>query len=100
MEPGGGDDDYRAIFHQVLVPAADSFKPDFVMISAGFDAHKGDPLANMGLTDAGYADLTAIVAGIAKSHAGGRILSTLEGGYNLTALAASVESHLTALLNA
>jgi acetoin utilization deacetylase AcuC-like enzyme len=70
------------------------------MISAGFDAHKDDPLASMGLTDAGYADLTTIVAGIAKSHASGRILSTLEGGYNLTALGASVESHLTALLSA
>jgi acetoin utilization deacetylase AcuC-like enzyme len=100
MEPGGGDDDYRAVFYQTLVPAADSFKPDFVMISAGFDAHKDDPLASMGLTDAGYADLTTIVAGIAKSHASGRILSTLEGGYNLTALGASVESHLTALLSA
>ncbi len=100
MEPGGGDDDYRAVFYQTLVPAADSFKPDFVMISAGFDAHKDDPLASMGLTDAGYADLTTIVAGIAKRHASGRILSTLEGGYNLTALAASVESHLAALLSA
>jgi acetoin utilization deacetylase AcuC-like enzyme len=54
----------------------------------------------MGLTEAGYADLTSIVAGIAKRHAGGRILSSLEGGYNLTALAASVDSHLKALLKA
>jgi acetoin utilization deacetylase AcuC-like enzyme len=100
MEAGGGDEDYRVVFHKTLVPAADTFKPDFVMISAGFDAHKDDPLASMRLTDAGYADLTAIVAGIAKRHAGGRILSTLEGGYNLTALAASVDSHLNALLNA
>ncbi|HEY6972667.1 MAG TPA: histone deacetylase [Nitrospiraceae bacterium] len=99
MEAGGGDEDYRTVFRKTLVPAADTFKPDFVMISAGFDAHKDDPLASMELTDAGYADLTAIVAGIAKRYAGGRILSTLEGGYNLTALAASVDSHLTALLN-
>lgn len=99
MEAGGGDEDYRTVFRKTLVPAADTFKPDFVMISAGFDAHKDDPLASMELTDAGYADLTAIVAGIAKGHAGGRILSTLEGGYNLAALAASVDSHLTALLN-
>lgn len=99
MEAGGGDEDYRTVFRKTLVPAADTFKPDFVMISAGFDAHKDDPLASMELTDAGYADLTAIVAGIAKGHAGGRILSTLEGGYNLTALATSVDSHITALLN-
>ncbi len=99
LESGGGDDEYRAIFHNTLVPAADAFQPDFVMISAGFDAHKDDPLASMGLTEAGYADLTGIVAGIAKRHAGGRVLSSLEGGYNLAALAASVDSHLTALLN-
>jgi acetoin utilization deacetylase AcuC-like enzyme len=100
METGGGDEEYRAIFHGRLVPAADAFKPEFVIISAGFDAHKDDPLASMGLTEAGYADLTSIVAGIAKRHAGGRILSSLEGGYNLTALAASVDSHLKALLKA
>jgi len=100
MEAGEGDEDYQAVFNKTLVPAADNFKPDFVMISAGFDAHRDDPLASMGLTEAGYADLTAIVAGIAKRYAHGRILSTLEGGYNLTALAASVDSHLTALLNA
>jgi acetoin utilization deacetylase AcuC-like enzyme len=100
MKAGGGDEDYRTVFHKTLVPAADTYKPDFVMISAGFDAHKDDPLASMELTDAGYAALTAIVAGIAKRYAHARILSTLEGGYNLTALAASVDSHLTALLNA
>jgi len=100
MEAGEGDEEYHAIFHKVLVPAADDFKPDFVLISAGFDAHKDDPLASMGLTEAGYADLTNIVAGIAKRHAQGRILSSLEGGYNLTALAASVNSHIEALLAA
>jgi acetoin utilization deacetylase AcuC-like enzyme len=100
METGAGNEEYRAIFHETLVPAADAFKPELVIISAGFDAHKDDPLASMGLTEAGYADLTSIVAGIAKRHAGGRILSSLEGGYNLTALAASVDSHLKALLKA
>ncbi|MGQ0695810.1 MAG: histone deacetylase family protein [Nitrospiraceae bacterium] len=98
MEAGEGDDDYRAIFHKSLVPAVNDFKPEFVIISAGFDAHKDDPLASMGLTDEGYANLTGIVAGIAKRHANGRILSSLEGGYNLTALAASVDAHLRALL--
>jgi len=100
MEAGEGDDEYHAIFLKALLPAADDFKPDFVLISAGFDAHKDDPLASMGLTEAGYADLTNIVAGIAKHHAQGRILSSLEGGYNLTALAASVDSHIKALLTA
>jgi acetoin utilization deacetylase AcuC-like enzyme len=98
MEAGEGDDEYRAIFQKVLVPAADQFEPEFVIISAGFDAHKDDPLASMGLTEAGYADLTRIVAEIAKRHAQGRILSSLEGGYNLTALAASVDCHIQTLL--
>ncbi|MCP9448058.1 MAG: histone deacetylase, partial [Nitrospira sp.] len=100
MEAGQGDEEYRAVFRKVLVPAADDFKPEFVVISAGFDAHRDDPLAGMALTEAGYADLTDIVAGIAKRHAQGRILSSLEGGYNLRALAASVEAHLESLLAA
>lgn len=98
MEAGGGDEEYREIFLNALVPAADDFKPDFVIISAGFDAHRDDPLASMSLTETGYADLTGIVAAIAKRHASGRILSSLEGGYNLRALAASVDAHIKALL--
>ncbi|MBS0171302.1 MAG: histone deacetylase [Nitrospira sp.] len=98
MEAGEGDDDYRAVFQKVLIPAADAFKPDLVIVSAGFDAHRDDPLASMGLTEQGYADLTAIVAGIATRHCAGRLLSSLEGGYNLTALAASVERHVQALI--
>ncbi|MDF0667992.1 MAG: histone deacetylase [Nitrospira sp.] len=100
MEAGEGDEEYHAIFLKSLVPVADAFKPEFVIISAGFDAHKDDPLAGMGLTEAGYADLTEIVVGVAKRHAKGRILSSLEGGYNLTALAHSVDAHINALLNA
>ena len=100
MEAGEGDEEYRAVFQKTLVPAADAFKPEFVIISAGFDAHKDDPLASMGLTEEGYEDLTGIVAGIAKRHANGRILSSLEGGYHLTSLAASVDRHIQALLAA
>jgi acetoin utilization deacetylase AcuC-like enzyme len=100
MEAGEGDEEYLAVFQKVLVPAADAFKPDVVIISAGFDAHRDDPLAGMGLTENGYAELTRIVAGIARRHSKGRILSSLEGGYNLQALSASVERHVTALLEA
>lgn len=100
MEQGEGDEAYREVFLKSLVPAADAFRPEFVIISAGFDAHRDDPLAGMGLTEAGYADLTRIVAGVARRHAKGRILSSLEGGYNLPALAASVEAHILALLDA
>ena len=100
MEAGDGNDEYHAVFLNVLLPAAEAFKPEFVIISAGFDAHRDDPLAGMGLTEAGYTDLTGLVAGIAKRHARGRVLSALEGGYNLTALSASVDAHLQALLAA
>ena len=100
MDAGDGDDEYHAIFLNVLLPAAEAFKPDFVIVSAGFDAHRDDPLANMGLTEAGYSDLTGLVVGLAKRHAQGRLLSALEGGYNLTALGASVDAHLKVLLAA
>jgi acetoin utilization deacetylase AcuC-like enzyme len=100
MDAGDGDEEYHAVFMNVLLPAADAFKPEFVIISAGFDAHRDDPLASMGLTEAGYSDLTGLVAGIARRHAQGRLLSALEGGYNLPALSASVDAHLKALLAA
>jgi acetoin utilization deacetylase AcuC-like enzyme len=100
MEAGEGDEDYLTVFRKVLVPAADAFKPDVVLISAGFDAHRDDPLAGMGLTEDGYAELTRIVAGIAHRHSHGRVLSLLEGGYNLQALSASVERHVRGLLEA
>ncbi len=95
---GQGDDEYRDVFEKVLVPAADTFQPEFVLISAGFDAHRDDPLASMDLTEQGYAELTSIVASIAKNYSRGRILACLEGGYHLQALAGSVDRHLLALL--
>jgi acetoin utilization deacetylase AcuC-like enzyme len=100
MEAGQGDEEYRAVFQKILLPAADAFKPDLVIISAGFDAHRDDPLASMALTEEGYADLTTLVAGIAKQHCRGRLLSSLEGGYHLPALAASVGRHVQALVDA
>ena len=99
MAAGQGDDAYRAVFETMLRPAAEVFKPEFIIISAGFDAHCDDPLAGMNLTEDGYADLTRIVIDLAKQHSRGRVLSCLEGGYNLTALAASVERHLLAFLD-
>ncbi len=100
MPPGQGDEEYREVFERILVPAAEAFKPHCVVVSAGFDAHRDDPLAGMALTEDGYAALTAIVAGIARRHCQGRLLSCLEGGYHLNALSTSVERHLLALLEA
>lgn len=100
MSPGYGNEEYREVFQRVLVPAADAFKPEFVIISAGFDAHCDDPLASMSVTEEGYKDLTQIVVDIATRHCQGRILSSLEGGYHLQGLSRSVEQHLSVLLNA
>jgi acetoin utilization deacetylase AcuC-like enzyme len=99
LSGGQGDDEYREIFQKVLVPAAETFQPECIVISAGFDAHRDDPLASMALTEQGYGDMTAIVSKIAKRFAGGRIVSCLEGGYHLKALAGSVEQHLLVLLD-
>jgi acetoin utilization deacetylase AcuC-like enzyme len=98
LSGGQGDVEYRDIFQNILVPNAATFQPECIFISAGFDAHRNDPLAGMALTERGYADLTTIVAEIANTYAGGRIISCLEGGYHLQALAGSVEQHLLALL--
>lgn len=97
LDAGAGDKEYQEVFERILVPAAEAFAPDLVCISAGFDAHRDDPLASMRLTEDGYGILTNIVAGIAQRHAAGRILSCLEGGYHLHALAASVERHIREL---
>jgi len=80
----------------MLSPIADVFQPDFVLISAGFDAHASDPLASMRLTDEGYARLTRMAVDIAEKHCGGKLISMLEGGYDL-ALGTSVLAHIEVL---
>ena len=100
MSGGQGDEEYRQVFEEVLVPAADQFKPDCVLISAGFDAHRHDPLASMCLTEDGYETLTRIVLDLALQHASGRVISCLEGGYHLEGLSMSVERHVATMLEA
>jgi acetoin utilization deacetylase AcuC-like enzyme len=92
-----GSRSWIAVFNKVLRPALAGFRPEAVIISAGFDAHHDDPLAGMALTAEGYIALTRVVKDIAGEFSRGRVLSCLEGGYNLDALAASVEGHLRAL---
>jgi acetoin utilization deacetylase AcuC-like enzyme len=79
------------------MPAAEKFRPDLVMISAGFDSRKGDPLGRFLLTDDDFAELTTLVMEIADKHAGGRLISVLEGGYNLSGLAAAALRHVETL---
>lgn len=97
---GSTDADYLANFREHLAPALDRFKPNFLLLSAGFDAHRADPLSQTLLSEDGYRQLTDILLEIAAKHCGGRLVSLLEGGYDLEATAASVEAHLEALLNA
>ena len=97
LPAGSGDSDVIRAFREKLVPAAESFRPEFVLISAGFDGHRRDPLAQFQLTENGYAALTRIVKEIAERFAGGRLVSVLEGGYNLEALSRSVEAHIRVL---
>jgi acetoin utilization deacetylase AcuC-like enzyme len=97
LAAGCGDGEYQQAFEEVLYPAARAFEPHLVLVSAGFDAHRDDPLASMNVTDDGYARLTTIVRDIAERYCEGRLVSLLEGGYNLDALARSVERHLQIL---
>lgn len=84
-------------FEKILLPAADEFRPDLVLISAGFDSREGDPLGHFRLTDTDFEDLTRLMLGIADKYSGGRLVSVLEGGYNLGGLAAAARAHAQAL---
>ena len=97
LAAGVGDAEIIAAFRDQLMPAAERFEPQFILVSAGFDAHRDDPLAQLAVTEAGYAALTAILRDLAERHAGGRLVSVLEGGYQLDALARSVAAHVGAL---
>jgi acetoin utilization deacetylase AcuC-like enzyme len=90
--------DYHAHFTHTLEKAADKIKPELVLISAGFDAHARDPIGSLGLEVEDFATLTRQVIDVAKTHAQGRLVSCLEGGYDLSALAESVEAHVRELL--
>ncbi len=94
---GTGDKEYKRVFDEILRPKALEFDPDFVLISAGFDAHKDDPLGGMNITAQGFGELTKIVKDIADNCCNGRIVSVLEGGYDLDGLADSVEMVILAL---
>jgi acetoin utilization deacetylase AcuC-like enzyme len=98
LPAGSGDEDYLRAFEEKLKPAALVFSPDFVLICAGFDAHKDDPLGGMRVTTQGFAELTQLVKGIAEKSCKGRLVSVLEGGYHLEGLAASVEAHIRVLM--
>lgn len=99
MKAGDGDASYKKVFENILRPKAIEFDPDFILISAGFDAHKDDPLGGMNVTAGGYAMMTKVVKDIAEKCCNGRLVSVLEGGYSLSGLAESVDSHISVLMD-
>jgi acetoin utilization deacetylase AcuC-like enzyme len=100
LPPGSGETEYLDAFRRDVLPNLDGFRPELLMVSAGFDAHRDDPLAQMRLTESSYAAMTDMLTEAADTYCQGRLVSVLEGGYHLEALAASVETHLHGLLSA
>ncbi|NNG45673.1 MAG: histone deacetylase, partial [Deltaproteobacteria bacterium] len=97
MPPGAGDDEYRLAFEQTLAPAAERFRPEFLVLSAGFDAHRDDPLADLELTEEGFRFLSRFAVDLANRYCGGRIVSILEGGYERESLTRCTEIHIREL---
>jgi acetoin utilization deacetylase AcuC-like enzyme len=99
LPPGADGPAFAEAWRRLILPRVDAFRPGLVMISAGFDGHRADPLASLGLVEDDYAWLTRELVAIAGRHARGRIVSVLEGGYNLAALTASTRAHALALMD-
>jgi acetoin utilization deacetylase AcuC-like enzyme len=97
FRPHCDDADYAAAFEAQVIPTLDKFKPQVLMISAGFDAHRDDPLAQINLSDEAYEWMTRALVKVADQHCNGKVVSLLEGGYNLAALGRSVVRHLIGL---
>ena len=89
---------FRGAFENRILPRLPEFKPELIIISAGFDAHMRDPLANINLAEEDFAWVTEKIMDIADGCAGGRVVSLLEGGYDLQALGNSVAAHVSALM--
>jgi acetoin utilization deacetylase AcuC-like enzyme len=97
LPAGCGDSDLLAVFDRVFVPALMHFRPDLVLVSAGFDAHRADPLAGLRVTEAGYRAMAERLCSVADQVAGGRLVALLEGGYDLGALSRSLVAVLEQL---
>ena len=99
VKAGTNSLDFLRIFENKIIKPIDKFKPNIILISAGFDAHKNDPLANINLKSTDFYEITKKIVDLANKHCNGRIISFLEGGYELTALSESIKEHLDALNN-
>lgn len=99
LRPMSGSRDFRQGFARQIIPALDIFRPEIVLVSAGFDAHNSDPLAQLMLDESDYTWATEQLLDVAQRHAKGRLVSTLEGGYDLAALGASAAAHVRVLMS-
>src|SRR6516164_8166447 len=95
-----GSSQFRLAMTEKILPALEAFRPELVLVSAGFDAHRSDPLAQLMLEEADYTWVTERLLEVAYRHAAGRLVATLEGGYDLSALAASAAAHIRVLMSA
>jgi acetoin utilization deacetylase AcuC-like enzyme len=100
LRPGSGSAEFRAAMSETALPLLEAFRPGLVLVSAGFDGHMDDPLAELDLLDADYGWITERLVEVAAASCQGRLVSTLEGGYNLRALATSAAAHVRALMAA
>jgi acetoin utilization deacetylase AcuC-like enzyme len=98
LRPRSGSKEFRAAWADTILPALDRFAPGLLIISAGFDAHRDDPLAQLRLETEDFAWITRELVAVADRHCGGRVVSVLEGGYDLDALADSVAAHVRVLM--
>lgn len=98
LRAGTGSDGFRSGVTENILPALERFKPGLILVSAGFDAHRDDPLASLELEESDYAWITEELLRLARKHAGGRLVAALEGGYNLKALGDSVAAHVRAMM--
>jgi acetoin utilization deacetylase AcuC-like enzyme len=98
LPPGAGGAEFREEIEARVLPAIEAHEPEMIFVSAGFDAHARDPMANLNFVESDYAWVTGRVCDIANAYCDGRVVSTLEGGYDLAALAASVAAHVRVLM--
>ncbi len=98
LRPGTGTVEFRQAWEGVAIPALDRFKPELLIVSAWFDAHRADPLANLRLETADFGWVTDLLLGVADRNCGGKLVSVLEGGYDLDALVASAALHVRRLM--
>lgn len=100
LPPRSGGEAFRAAVTEKWLPALHAFQPQLIYVSAGFDAHRDDDMGNLGLVESDYEWVTQQIMAVARQHCQGKVISCLEGGYEMSALARSVAAHVKVLIGA